>query len=106
MKKNIIIILLSAGLSHPLLSQTTPAKINDSNTALHLLPPDYPVPYGPQKTEAILTVLDRIYTLLEASTPAKMIDIQSKAEITDLTKLTSKSVFEPGFLQFVHHIEH
>lgn len=103
MKNIIIILLLSAGLSYPLLSQVTPAKVTDSNTALHLLPPDYPVPYGPMKTEDIKTVLDRIYTFLDVATPAKMIDIQSKIEITDLTKLTSKSVFEPGFLRLISY---
>lgn len=103
MKTRFIIFLLSAGLSYPLLSQTSPAKVNDSNTPLHLLPPDYPVPYGPQKTEDITAVLNRIYTFLDTATPAKMIDIQSKAEFTDLTKLNSKSVFEPGFLRLISY---
>jgi hypothetical protein len=42
----------------PALSQTTPAKVTDSNTALHLLQPDYPVPYGPVKVEAMIKTLN------------------------------------------------
>ncbi len=103
MKKRIIIILLSAGLSYPLLSQVTPAKVTDSNTALHLLQPDYPVPYGPQKTEDILAVLNRIYEFLDVSTPAKVIDRQTKTELTDLTKLTSGSIFEPGVFRLISY---
>ena len=103
MKTKIIILVLSAGLSFPLLSQITPAKVTDSNTALHLLPPDYPVPYGPMKTEDITAVLNRIYTFLDASTPAKVIDRQSKNEITDLAKLTSDAIFEPGVFRLISY---
>jgi len=87
----------------PTLSQTTPAKVTDSNTALHLLQPDYPVPNGPVKTEDITAVLNRIYTYLDASTPAKVIDRQTKTEITDMTKLTSGSIFEPGVFRLISY---
>lgn len=103
MKTTIIILLLSAGFCYPLLSQTTPAKVTDSNTALHLLPPDYQVPYGPAKTEDIIAVLNRIYTFLDASTRVKVIDRQTKTGITDMTKLTSGSVFEPGVFRLISY---
>jgi len=103
MKIRITILLLSAIFIYPLYSQTTPAKVNDSNTALHLLPPEYKVPYGPQKPEDITAVLNRLYTFLDGATPAKLIDIQTKAEIKDLTKLNSRSVFEPGFLRLISY---
>ncbi|MDO9341632.1 MAG: glycoside hydrolase family 88 protein [Bacteroidales bacterium] len=103
MKTKIIILLLLAGLSYPLFSQTTPAKVTDSNTALHLLAPDYPVPYGPAKTEDITAVLNRIYDYIDVSTPVKVIDRQTKTEITDMTKLTSGSVFEPGVFRLISY---
>jgi unsaturated rhamnogalacturonyl hydrolase len=87
----------------PVLSQTTPVKVTDSNTALHLLQPDYPVPYGPVKSEDISAVLNRIFTYLDASTPAKIIDQQTKTGITDMTKLTSGSVFEPGVFRLISY---
>ena len=103
MKTKLLILLLLAGLSVPALSQTTPPKVTDSNTALHLLPPDYPVPYGPVKTEDITAVLNRIYDYIDVSTPAKVIDRQTKTEITDMTKLTSGSVFEPGVFRLISY---
>jgi unsaturated rhamnogalacturonyl hydrolase len=88
---------------NPLFSQTTPAKVTDSNTALHLLPPDYPVPYGPMKTEDIMVVLNRIFAYIDASTPAKVIDRQSKNEISDFTKLNSNTIFEPGVFRLISY---
>lgn len=99
MKQKIILLLLTAGISMPALTQTTPAKVTDSNTALHAIQPDYPVPYGPVKTEDIMTVLNRIYNYIDASTPAKIIDRQTNTEISDMTKLTPGANFAPGALR-------
>jgi rhamnogalacturonyl hydrolase YesR len=103
MKTRIVFLLLYAFISVKALSQLTPEKVTDSNTALHLLPPDYPVPYGPAGTEEITKVLNRIFTYLETSTPAKVIDRQSKNEITDLTKLTPEAIFEPGVFRLISY---
>ncbi len=103
MKIRIIIIILSMGIYYPLLSQTTPLKVTDSNTALHLLAPDYPVPYGPRKTEDITEVLNRIYSFLNTSTPAKVIDRQSKAEINDPSKLSPDVIFQPGVFRLISY---
>ncbi len=103
MKTKIIIFLLAAGISVPALTQITTAKVTDSNTALHALPPDYPVPYGPQKAEDINTVLSRLFTYVDASTPAKVIDRQTKTEITDLSQLTTGAVFEPGVFRLISY---
>jgi unsaturated rhamnogalacturonyl hydrolase len=103
MKTKIIILLFSAFLCYPMFSQVAPPKVTDTNTPLHLLPPDYPVPYGPMKTEEITVVLNRIYTYLDVSTPAKVIDRQSKAEITDLKNLTQDAIFEPGVFRLISY---
>lgn len=103
MKSKILFFLLLVGLSFRALSQITPAKVTDSNTALHLLQPDYPVPYGPMKAEDITSVLNRIFTYLDESTPAKVIDRQTKAEITDLSKLTTGASFEPGVFRLISY---
>jgi unsaturated rhamnogalacturonyl hydrolase len=103
MKTKIIFLLFVVGLSIPVLSQITPAKVTDSNTALHLLQPDYPVPYGPVKAEDITAVLNRIYTYLDTSTPAKVIDRQTKTEISDMTKLTSGASFESGVFRLISY---
>jgi unsaturated rhamnogalacturonyl hydrolase len=103
MKSRLIVLVLFAGLTVPVISQTTPARVTDSNTALHLIQPDYPVPYGPSKTEDIIAVLDRICTFLETATPVRMIDRQTKIEISDRTKLTPGSIFEPGVFRLISY---
>jgi unsaturated rhamnogalacturonyl hydrolase len=89
--------------SLPILSQTTSQKVTDSNTPLHALQPDYQVPYGPAKAEDITAVLNRIWSYLDASTPARVIDSKTKAEINDLTKLTVDAVFEPGVFRLISY---
>lgn len=104
MKKNLILSFIAVCIlalnSH---AQNLPAKITDSNTPLHLLQPDYPVPYGPAKVEDIVAVLNRIYNFLDVSTPAKLVDRQSKIEITDMSKLTPESIFEPGVFRLISY---
>lgn len=89
--------------SIPILSQTTSRNVTDSNTPLHALQPDYQVPYGPAKAEDIIAVLNRIFAYLDTSTPAKVIDSKTKAEINDLTKLTADAVFEPGVFRLISY---
>jgi hypothetical protein len=103
MKLKNIIYLLLAGFSIPVLSQITPAKVTDSNTALHAMRPDYLIPYGPPKAEDIIAVLNRLYNYLDISTPAKVIDNQMKTEITNLTKLNSSTVFQPGVFRLISY---
>ncbi|MCX6301951.1 MAG: glycoside hydrolase family 88 protein [Bacteroidia bacterium] len=82
---------------------TAVAQVTDSNTPLHALQSDYPVPYGPQKVEDITAVLNRLYNYIDDSTPAKVIDRKSKTEITDLSKLTPGAVFEPGVFRLISY---
>ena len=103
MKTLIVIMLLAVGISSPVLSQNTTARVTDANTALHLLAPDYPVPYGPMKIEEITAILNRVYSCLDTSTPVKVIDRQSKAEITDIKKLTPDAIFEPGVFRLISY---
>ena len=101
--KFVLLVIFSYAVGITAISQVAPRKVTDSNTALHLLPPDYPVPYGPAKAEDITIVLNRIYTYMDASTPAKVIDRQTKTEITDMSKLTAGSVFEPGVFRLISY---
>jgi rhamnogalacturonyl hydrolase YesR len=103
MKLKDIILLLLAGLTVPALSQTTTLKVTDSNTPLHAMQPDYAVPYGPAKAEDITAVLNRLYTNLDTSTPAKVVDRQTKAEISDMTKLTPAANFEQGAFRLISY---
>jgi unsaturated rhamnogalacturonyl hydrolase len=104
MKKNLeFSVFLIFALSFSLVAQSAPQKVTDTNTPLHALQPDYPVPYGPAKAEDIKAILDRVYTYLDSSTPAKVIDGKTKAEITDMTKLTTDAVFDPGVFRLISY---
>lgn len=78
------------------LGQATTPKANDSTTPLHLLRPDYPVPYGQPRVEEVKTVLYRVYEYLDSSTPMQVIDRQTNQEITDFTKFNPNAIIKPG----------
>jgi len=103
MKSKIFLLLILSGLTISALSQTIPVKVTDSNTALHALQPDYPVPYGPQKAEEITSVLNLMLNYLDISTPAKVIDRQTNTEIIDMSKMTPGANFEPGVFRLISY---
>lgn len=45
-------------------------RVNDANTPLHLMQPQYRTPYGVPTAQAVRQTMDRILTYLEQSTPA------------------------------------
>jgi rhamnogalacturonyl hydrolase YesR len=85
----------------PMLPQTAASKITDSNTALHALQPEYPVPYGPGQLKKLQ--LFKACPIIDASTPAKMIDRKTKAVINDNSKLSADAVFEPGVFRLISY---
>jgi rhamnogalacturonyl hydrolase YesR len=91
-----LIIAALAAATYPLLAQVTPPKANDSTTPLHLLQPDYPVPYGQPKTADVVKVVDRVYTYLNAVTPMEVVDKQTKQTIIDLSKFNPNAIIKPG----------
>ncbi|MBO0359145.1 glycoside hydrolase family 88 protein [Hymenobacter sp. BT186] len=87
---------LALAATTPLLAQKTPAKTNDTTTPLHLLQPDYPVPYGKTKPEEVKQVLDRVYTYLNAATPAELVDKTTNATISTRAKFNPNAIIKPG----------
>jgi len=83
-KKSVVIIVLVLGLFTSLNGQVKNGKEgNDSNTPLHLLQPDYPVPYGKTTIADITKVLNRVYDYLDATTPPRLVSKQTGKEITN-----------------------
>ncbi|MCU0409227.1 MAG: glycoside hydrolase family 88 protein [Bacteroidales bacterium] len=103
MKKALLILLVAIISREGVFSQGTTLKVTDSNTALHALQPDYKVPYGPMKEAEIKAILDRMFDFIDKSTPAVMVDRQTKAPVTDLSKLTPGAVFEPGVFRLISY---
>lgn len=103
MKTKTSLFLILFSISFQAFPQANQQKVTDSNTALHALPPEYPVPYGPSKPEDVASVIDRIYSFLDASTPARMIDKQTKSEIKDISGLNANAIFEPGVFRLISY---
>lgn len=78
-------------------------KINDSTSPLHLMKPEYDIPYGKPEVKSIIQVLDRVYLYLDQSTPMALINKDSKAEITDYSKIDQNTIFKPGDFRLVSY---
>ena len=90
------VLALVAVRPGPASAQAPPPTATDANTPLHLLKPDYPVPYGPTTPEKIVEVLQRVRGYLEASTPARIVDRATGQPIADLAAPGAEPVLEPG----------
>jgi len=71
-------------------------KVNDSTTPLHLMKPDYDTPYGKPEVQQITAVLDKIYNYLNQTTPMALINKETRAEVTDYSKIDGNTIFKPG----------
>jgi rhamnogalacturonyl hydrolase YesR len=97
------VLLVSIITSSPAFAQTPAQKPNDANTPLHLLRPDYPVPYGPMKADQIAAVLNRLRDYLDASTPPRLINARTKEEIKDFSRITREAALEPGVFRLISY---
>ncbi len=79
-------------------AQTDPAKepANDFNTPLHLMKPEYKTFYGIPRVEEVKAVIDRVFDFLDKSTPTTVINKETKAVITDYSKIDKNSALECG----------
>jgi unsaturated rhamnogalacturonyl hydrolase len=68
-----------------------PAIFNSSQ-----IPPEYPVPYRAPTVEGITEVMTRVRTYLETASPARLINRQTREEITDLTKPHPEATLDRG----------
>jgi unsaturated rhamnogalacturonyl hydrolase len=83
-------------------AQNAGAPATDTNTPLHLLQPDYPVPYGPPSVEKVEEVLHRVLAYLDGATPARIVSSRTGQELTDLSRLDD-AVFEPGAFRLISY---
>jgi rhamnogalacturonyl hydrolase YesR len=106
MKANISIastlVLLFWPCFVPVGAQPTSLR-NDVNTPLHLMQPDYPVPYGKTTIDDIKTVLDRIYAYLDATTPMSLINTKTNEEISDYSKINGDVTIKRGDFRIISY---
>ncbi len=92
----LLALALVAVAPGPASAQVPAPAATDANTPLHLLKPDYPIPYGPPTAEKVTEVLQRVRAYLEAQTPARIVDRASGRPLTDPAKPGTEAVVEPG----------
>ena len=88
--------LLAAGilaLGHSVTAQET--EINDMTTPLHLLRPEYKVPYGDLTAEQVKTDIDRVFAYIEQHTPVRVLDADGK-EVTDYRHIPHGATLDRG----------
>lgn len=71
-------------------------QVNDSNTPLHLLKPDYKLAYGVSRTEDVKATMDRVLRYISSCTPAQIIDKQTGQPVTNLKKINGQSQLASG----------
>ena len=91
-----MVFLYAALFSLTSSAQNVPPRANDVTTPLHLLKPDYPTPYGAPSNADIIKVLDRVFSYLDQSTPAGVINKNTRKEIVDFSKLDSNVTWAQG----------
>ena len=92
MKKVIVSLITFYGI----ISGFAQQKSNDVTTPLHLMKPDYPVPYGAPAKENVKAVLDKVFNYLDAVTPAQMINKQTGEIVSEIDKLDTNTIVKPG----------
>ncbi len=70
--------------------------INDSNTPLHLMQPLYSTPYGIPTESDVKANMDRVLHYLEKVTPAKIMDLATGQEVSDLDMLPDSAHLYQG----------
>jgi len=71
-------------------------EVTDTNTPLHLLQPDYPVPYGLVTKDEVKSVIDRVRDYLADVTPTSLVDKNSQKEISDPKKINQNTQLKQG----------
>ena len=104
MKNTLILPILLVFFSNStLFAQKNETKANDSNTPLHLIKPDYPVPYGIAKTEEITQILNRIHGYLNEVTPANFANSKTGETVSDLAKIDENTALQKGDFRIVSY---
>ncbi|TFW33697.1 glycoside hydrolase family 88/105 protein [Massilia horti] len=67
-----------------------------ADAMLHALEVKYPTPYRAMDAAEVKAVLDRVFTYLDRTTPAEIINKTTGAPVTDLSSADPEAVLKPG----------
>ncbi|MFB6340068.1 glycoside hydrolase family 105 protein [Saccharicrinis sp. FJH62] len=97
------VIVSLTGLLLINLSVSAQKRQTDSTTPLHLMQPDYETPYHKPEKADIVTVLDRVYDNLSATTPTVLVDKTTGEQISDHNDINLNTIFEPGDFRLISY---
>ena len=75
----------------------------DATTPLHLLKPDYPIPYGIPKQEDVTSILNRIYGYLNDVTPPGFQNEKTGELFTAASKIDQNTILQRGDFRIVSY---
>ncbi len=93
---------LAAVFIAAILLQTAFAQ-TDATTPLHLLKPDYPIPYGIPKQEDVTAVIARVHGYLNGVTPPSFANEKTGELFTDAAKIDQNTILQRGDFRIVSY---
>ncbi|HEV8591403.1 MAG TPA: glycoside hydrolase family 88 protein [Pyrinomonadaceae bacterium] len=97
LKTKIVSIIILFTLAQQLIAQS------DTTTPLHLLKPDYPIPYGIPKTDEVTAVLNRVYNHLNGVTPIGFVNEKTGEVFNDASKIDANTILQRGDFRIVSY---
>jgi unsaturated rhamnogalacturonyl hydrolase len=70
--------------------------VNDTNTPLHLLEPEYPIPYGLPSRSSIAEKLGKVLAFLDGATPAGYVSGEDATRSVGTDGIDASTAFAPG----------
>lgn len=92
LKKTVLVLL---GLNC-FFTQAQEKAATDVTTPLHLMKPEYTVPYGIPQISEVKEVLDRVFHYLDEVTPAAITDRKTGEEIKDFSRISGEVSWQQG----------
>ena len=80
-----------------------PQPQTDATTPLHLLRPDYPVPYGIPQPQEVARLLNLIHAYLDETTPTGFVNARTNAPLSDLTQIDANTTLRRGDFRIVSY---
>ena len=94
MKRKLILSLLLGGLGCAMTASAQ--QVNDNNTPLHLMRPQYQVGYGVPTVERVKQTIDRVLHYIDAETPAVLVDKRTGKEVTRPEDIDANTQLKQG----------
>ena len=83
-------------LSVVMFAMVNAQQVNDSNTPLHLMKPEYKVGYGIPTVSEVKQTMDRVLRYIDSETPAVLDDSQTGKELTNFKDINEHTRLKPG----------